>query len=284
MTILPKRLRPQLRPTIFQLATSSVFQQKLQVVSHRTTRARVMASATPANRSNSTSSSMIRKPATEGPILGREVVEIWIVDDEKPFIVHRQLIASSSEFFNKALNGEFKEKEGVVRLAVVDNSANFDIYVRWLYSCQLYSQFPGDASTNEVTAKEANEEWPRLAALYIIGDVLLDQKFRNVVIDAILERVKVEDRFPTGLVDTVYSSTPAKSKLRKLLVDIWVCASEVDWFESGYDDLTLGPAEFWVEVAAELVKRRKDCIVLPWFTDRCQYHEHEDVSPACTPL
>jgi hypothetical protein len=43
--------------------------------------------------------------------LGTDVVSIYVGPDRKHYVVHKQLLTSQSDYFDKALNGNFKEAE-----------------------------------------------------------------------------------------------------------------------------------------------------------------------------
>jgi hypothetical protein len=49
-----------------------------------------------------------------------------------PTYVHWDLIARSSAFFDNALNGSFKEKDGKVKLPD-HKMSDFLVYIEWLY-------------------------------------------------------------------------------------------------------------------------------------------------------
>lgn len=61
------------------------------------------------------------------------MIQVYVGDDDQPHCVHRGLVSASSDFFQKALNGNFQKKNDVVRLPEQDSTV-FAPYVQWLYS------------------------------------------------------------------------------------------------------------------------------------------------------
>lgn len=108
-----------------------------------------------------------------------------------PFNVHESLLVSSSEFFKAALSADWKEDRLEVLHLSCLKPVNFQIYLDWLYGS-------GDVDIDlVVTASLADFGVPapgegdlrvvdRLCELWILGDYLLDNAFKNAVIKTIL--------------------------------------------------------------------------------------------------
>lgn len=154
----------------------------------------------------------------------------------------------------------------------------FSVYIQWLYSQRLHS--------SEGPSVRGGVEYNRLLDLFILGDVLQDKNFRNVVIDGLLEKVRTECLYPAGLAKRAFCSLPNKAPFCRLLVDFWVWAGHDQWFqEPEHNDHRDAPQEFWVEVARLTMKfakeRREQKSTYPWMVDPCQYHEHTEGEPKC---
>lgn len=78
----------------------------------------------------------------------------------------------------------------------------------------------------------------------------------------------------------IYSEFPASSLWRELAVDLWVYAGCAKWL--GYQTWERDPAEFWCEIAKQLLAARQKRGQRPRETDRCQYHEHIGGLAKCT--
>lgn len=65
--------------------------------------------------------------------LGTEVVDIFVGSDRKRFVVHKKPLISGSDYFNKALNGNFKEAtENAIHLEEMVPSA-VGLMIGWIY-------------------------------------------------------------------------------------------------------------------------------------------------------
>ncbi|TID27986.1 hypothetical protein E6O75_ATG00753 [Venturia nashicola] len=207
--------------------------------------------------------------------LGLKMATIFVGDQVEPFIIHHALITASSDYFAKALDGEFKEKEGVVRLEDQDPTT-FASYTQWLYNNAV------------VPVGEIGEKYRAILHQYIFGNYIQDRGYSNAVIDAFICLTDKTNFYPIALTQQAWVSLPESCPLLTLLVDFWVNISHADWYrnedgswESG--DVTQGPIEFWRRVALDLVNNPKGTKPgsYPWEINRCQYHEHKDGEPKC---
>lgn len=202
--------------------------------------------------------------------LGTEIVMVFVGGSTTPTPVHRELIAASSEFFAKALNGNFRERDGIVRL--IDQSpTDFACYVQWLY----YDRFDVDPA----------RPWTQSLRLNVMGSFLQDRCFRNATIDTFIVNNQTKGGFPVTLAAPAFEQLPKSSPFRKLLIDFWIFGRSPDWFtfsERPEDDTKVAPAEFWVEVAKGFLLHPSPADKTPWKTDRCQYHEHLEGEGRCT--
>lgn len=108
-----------------------------------------------------------------------------------PFAVHEILLVGSSEFFKSALSADWKEN----RLKKLHLSrykpVNFQIYLDWLYArghVDIEILVIVSLADFEVSAPGRKDLWvvDRLCELWILGDYLLDNEFKNAVIQKIL--------------------------------------------------------------------------------------------------
>ncbi|RDI81260.1 hypothetical protein Vi05172_g8740 [Venturia inaequalis] len=205
--------------------------------------------------------------------LGLKMATIYVGDQVEPFIVHHALITASSDYFAKALNGEFKEKDGIVRLEGQD-PATFTLYVQCLYS--------GSAVTGV--------GYPSFLDQCILGNYIQDRGYKNALNDKLIDHVAKMNRLPTHLAQRAWESLPESSPFLTLLVDFWVHAGNASWYQetdgswkSG--DVTDGPIKMWRRVALGLVNTAGTPALTsgnrPWELNRCKYHEHEEGEPKC---
>ncbi|OBT65772.1 hypothetical protein VE03_03398 [Pseudogymnoascus sp. 23342-1-I1] len=70
-------------------------------------------------------------------LMGSDIVTVYVGPREKRYSVHKALLTSQSEYFEKALNGKFKEAdEQTIRLPE-DSPDAFDLLIGWLYQNQI---------------------------------------------------------------------------------------------------------------------------------------------------
>ncbi|KAF2427806.1 hypothetical protein EJ08DRAFT_699342 [Tothia fuscella] len=73
------------------------------------------------------------------PDLSIKTIEVLAGEEKKSFFVHRNLVVSSSDLFKKALNGAFKENNGVVPLPQFSPEL-VTIYLQWLYTGEVLTR------------------------------------------------------------------------------------------------------------------------------------------------
>ncbi|KAJ5507469.1 hypothetical protein N7527_009612 [Penicillium freii] len=160
----------------------------------------------------------------QGPI-----VTITVGPSKEHFYVHKSLICTSSLFFNRAMSGSWKGSE-VQTLNLPEDDPNiFALYSHWLYVGQI--PVIVQSGTKEEIANDNFKEYYTLVKAYVLGDKLLDDKFRNSTIQAIIEKATTPcangQRHYPGADVIIYATECAK--IRNLLVDIYVEVGEPGW-------------------------------------------------------
>ncbi|CAI7593507.1 unnamed protein product [Penicillium crustosum] len=183
-------------------------------------------------------------------------VKITVGASKEPFHVHESVLCTSSRFFNAAMSGSWKEsKEYTIELPE-DDPAAFSIYSHWLY----FAKIPGilDAAKKGESAKRSAQEYYDLVSAYVLGDKLLDTQFQNSVIDAILDTCSKADSkdgkvyFPdANAVSHAYNNTTKSSKIREMLVELYLHSAEARWLSEEH------PKEFLFSIAEGFAERRK---------------------------
>jgi BTB/POZ domain len=192
-------------------------------------------------------------------------------DQHEIFGIHERLIRASSPFFDKAMSDKWQESLQRSIQLPDDEPKIFQLYVHWLY----YDTFP---VFSDEPGSSGNAEYLELIKAYILSDKLLDSRFQNAVIDAIIEKSVSKARdgsywFPVGeAIDYAYSNTNESAPIRKLLVDLYVrhgCGSWLhDWGESASV-----PQPFLFELASKLLDRRDSLFQLK--IEASNYHVHD---------
>lgn len=174
--------------------------------------------------------------------------------ERKPFIVHELIICASSPFFKNAMSGPWKESSEHTVDLPEDEPKVFALYCHWLYYATIPVRI--EDPTKGRPGQRANKEYRELIGAYVLGDKLLDTKFQNSVIDALLETCSATNtqdgnRYYPGIdgIKDAYKKTNESSKIRSLFVDMWVSKANVNWFESA--DY---PKEFLISVVKGLME------------------------------
>jgi hypothetical protein len=69
--------------------------------------------------------------------MGSQSVIIYVGPERKRYLIHKELLTKQSEFFNRALNGKFKEAEENSIYLEEESTAAFDLLVGWLYQGRI---------------------------------------------------------------------------------------------------------------------------------------------------
>jgi hypothetical protein len=189
------------------------------------------------------------------------MINVVVGTNGNTYPVHESLICASSNFFQTARKPEWSAgNPGVVDLS--DEMPDiFEVYLHWLY----FKTFP--------TIQDQDPEYMELGQCYVLGEKLLDVKFKNAVIDAmsdVLENQPEDDVFIPGplTIETVYEGTPKGSPARALLVDMWAVKAG----KFGKADLDECPPEFAIDLAKEFLELNL-LVDSPWEYSMEKYHE-----------
>ena len=139
--------------------------------------------------------------------------------DEKEFQLHRGLLCFYSEYFDRMLNGGFKEAgSNSLRLKEVD-ALIFERFYYWMYSGVVDCDFKTAGSP---------DSWSSAVQLYLFADYHNAPGLQNAALDYIWFKMKEFDRIPLLSTPLLYSNTTELDPLRKLLVDIAVGSWRAD--------------------------------------------------------
>lgn len=218
--------------------------------------------------------------STDSHSLNGRSIEV-IVGSSSPitFSVHENLICSSSDFFNKAIQGDWKESgERLIRLR--EHSPDvFMIYLHWLYYHTLPVRIDEPGPTG-------NAEYLQLADAFILGDMLQDGGFQDAVMDAMMDKTEstaTDGRkwYPVGpVIRSVYENTLPSSKARLFLVDIYTMRGQGSWLTDWATQEDL-PKEFLLDLAVSVLNRRPRPPSDDTPQESCRYHRHEPDLSAC---
>lgn len=213
---------------------------------------------------------------------GKRIIQVYVGDDPTPRYVDGDCIARSSAFFQKALNGNFSEKDGIVKLPHATTSL-FVTYLQWLYGDGLgIKDLIVDAEHEDNALPQEKEIRPachRLVELYAFGEEIQDDGFRNAVLDALLHLMHKHQVFPARIIHDVEVRLPQSSPLRQLLVMMWAAWSHPSWYEClEHDGMHEKLGQFWFDVMKERSRQDTSGVARYWpsFENRCDYHIHSN--------
>lgn len=193
------------------------------------------------------------------------------------FVVHKNVLCSSSGFLKKLTNGGWKEEsDRQLRLPEADAEA-FEIYVAWLYTGkpELWDSDGGDIPILSAASCK------RAFNAYTLGYFLDDRRFCNVIVDEVLALSAATETIPPRVeVGKAYGKLPRTCGLCRLLVDIHACHVISAEFNTTVDEY---PMVFVMDMARVAVKERALDYLdrLPERRGKCYYHDHKHVSDEC---
>ncbi|KAL1642370.1 hypothetical protein SLS58_005444 [Diplodia intermedia] len=180
------------------------------------------------------------------------IIEIVVGKKQQKYDIHKDLLCSSSPFFRKACNGNWKEaRERRVELPE-DTPECFDVYVQWLYSDQLFLKHEDEENDYEKI------DWDLFLGVYLLGDKLLDRKFKEACVDIAFQ--SIDHEIAADHAKTLYNALPPSDPYRRLYVRFWAYWAKPYWFDPEDNaDATDAPLEFFRDVAKATTELFIDC-------------------------
>ncbi|KAK0304218.1 hypothetical protein LTR01_007574 [Friedmanniomyces endolithicus] len=206
-----------------------------------------------------------------------DTVEVVVGAEKRTFHVHETLLRSRSAFFEAALSKEWKEGQARKVELLDDDVRAFEGYSRWLYTGKL-----------AVVKSDQRTDYELLAMLCGFGEKIIDHRFQNCVLDAIVAGTRINVPKATGgvhkefpgqnTVDRVYKATPKGSPARRLVLDMYTLKGNENWIRPGEKF----SHEFLLDLVSALLKSR---VVREDVEDKhkelgtgtpCSYHKHSN--------
>ncbi|KAL4904479.1 hypothetical protein BDW74DRAFT_179053 [Aspergillus multicolor] len=144
-------------------------------------------------------------------------------------------------------------KERIVELPEQDPDV-FALFVHWLY-------FKTIPVAHDNMGAEEDVEYMELAKAYVLGDMLVSPAFKNVAIDIMVEKSLAPKMngslyYPKiKVIQYIHSNTLNGSKIRRLLVDLYLEHGMKDWLRGETD---IPPAFLLALVEDCLDQRERD--------------------------
>lgn len=165
------------------------------------------------------------------------------------------------------------QKESVIECKLDVDVAAFRLYTEWVYS--------GHIQRGVLSVNAEDIDFSSIGEAYILGEKLLDQNFKNAIVNLLLQTIAAQGKMDLTLPTLVFKETSASAPLRKLLVDIWVCYGHKDWLKSDESRQTVSTTFLSDLSTAFLDRHGHDEIPKSNLStlNACRYHEHPDGKP-----
>lgn len=150
--------------------------------------------------------------------------------DAESFTAHESMLTARSEYFKRAMNGNWDESETrVIKLTDYD-PAIFALYLNHVYTKQfptmMNTQAELQAMEPDMARRITSDEVHQLAHVYVPAERLQDIQARSAVIHVIVHLYNAINGPlpPTRTVELVYKETPKGRPLQHLLAELWAHA------------------------------------------------------------
>ncbi|PYI25302.1 hypothetical protein BP00DRAFT_452242 [Aspergillus indologenus CBS 114.80] len=210
----------------------------------------------------------IRVPKDHVTRFQGRAIEIVVGDEQKVFGVHEGLVRSSSPFFNRALAGEWKESVQRTVPLPDDEPEIAALYIHWLYTGKL-------AVSCGEPGRIKHAEYLDLVKAYVFGNKILDTRFQNAIIDALVESRSEwqgeNSTYPVGeVLEYAYDHLPGTAPILELFVDMYVRDAHSSWLRK-WANPDMVPQPFLLKLASKLLDR---CDASWDSLKACNYYSH----------
>ncbi|KAF2835938.1 hypothetical protein M501DRAFT_903862, partial [Patellaria atrata CBS 101060] len=147
-------------------------------------------------------------------------VTITVGSAKTPFLLHKELLTLHSRFFAAALDGAFAEGVSQTVNLPDERVEIFEYFAAWLYHGFLIREAFLQPSPSPSSSRKPT--FFLLLPLHTLADRLSVEKLRNETLDVIAALAEETNAVPTPADTwTLYETTPASSRLRKLVLDLF---------------------------------------------------------------
>lgn len=147
------------------------------------------------------------------------------------FIAHESFLTARSEFFRRAMNGNWKEAETRIINLPDDTAKAFACYINYVYTGQLPTTSKTTSELKKLTedkfAYHVEDLYEIIFSVFVLSEKLQDITTKNAMMEAALATAGLigidgSTRGPSyDVVNAVYNSTPVGSPARRLVTDMW---------------------------------------------------------------
>jgi len=182
--------------------------------------------------------------------------------DPRVFAIHSNILEHRSPFLKTLLKPETEAagvkseleeerspEQDITRTIEFEGSiVAFRLYTEWVYSGLIRTRLL------KVEASGAEDIcFHNIGQAYVLGDKLQDYKFKNAIIELLLNTIITQGKMDLTLPTLVFDNCSVRAPLRKLLVDLYVLYGHKDWLKS--DEPNATSAVFLSDLSAALLAR-----------------------------
>lgn len=202
------------------------------------------------------------------------------------FMIHEDLVRTSSPFFEKAMSGDWVESNTRTISLYSMAHAAFGLFFNWLYTRVIWSA--GD-ECDTAPGTEGVKEIKLLLTAYLLGEMIQCTDFKDTIIDTYIESTrKTGSGISPSWIKNIWKRTPASSEIREVFLDSIVNGSREYWDDYWEDCYT--PEAMWqlLRILTDHESERRDGKANPAArpspvdqTDPCHYHKHDKHGLSC---
>ncbi|KAF2122118.1 hypothetical protein BDV96DRAFT_682126 [Lophiotrema nucula] len=180
--------------------------------------------------------------------------------EQKTFLVHSTVICPRARFFEKAMNGSWKEAEDKVVELKEDDPITFQRYQSLIYAGS--AAFPDPEKDQSRVGYAVLNLQKALVRIYILADKLQDTKSKALVTETLLavrrkswkmvDGTSEDYAFSSSLIRIIYDDTPDSCPLRRMVVDDYAEVASGNWLARREHF----PPEFIYDLAVRTLDRR----------------------------
>lgn len=217
--------------------------------------------------------------------LTSEPVKVIVGISETTYFVDEAHLRASSDFFNKVLDGDWKESATRTVTLSKNMPWDFSIYAKWLYSGCLYMTEPDDRTYDKNLDMTIDKEYNKLNECYELADFLQAIDFKDACVDWIIDKMVAYNEYAFYIAGIIYAHSLKSSPHRQFTID---CA--LNFWQKGSFELILDkefPQDFHKDLIHALgLPIRNGFKTVPVKTyfkniDMCKYHEHTKNNKPC---
>lgn len=140
---------------------------------------------------------------------------------QQDFLLHEGILCARSEFFRRALNGNWNEKKEQLVKLPEDDSQTFAFYVSFIYT----NVVSDTKALQTMTPDGFQAHILAVVKLYVLAEKLQDRQAKNEALRTVLSDTaerSFADSLPNAeIVQFMYNNTLQGSLGRRLMVDLW---------------------------------------------------------------